>query len=38
MQYKADSPEAYIRCLPEDRQAVISAIREAVLTEHSGGF
>lgn len=38
MQYKVDSPEAYIECLPEDRQAVISAMREAVLRNIPAGF
>ena len=38
MQYKVDSPEAYIECLPEDRQAVISAMRDAVLKDIPAGF
>ena len=38
MQYKADSPEAYIECLPEDRQAVISAMRDAVRKNIPAGF
>ena len=38
MQYKADSPEAYIEHLPEDRQAVIAAMRDAVNQNIPPGF
>ena len=38
MQYKADSPEAYIEHLPEDRQPVIAAMREAVNRNIPPGF
>lgn len=31
MNYKADSPEAYIKQLPEERQAVVSKIRATIL-------
>ena len=31
MNYKADSPEAYIKLLPSERQTVISEIRETIV-------
>ncbi|QCX01395.1 DUF1801 domain-containing protein [Aggregatimonas sangjinii] len=38
MQYKANSPEDYIRQLPEERQAVISKIRQTILNAIPQGF
>ena len=38
MQSKAESPEAYIEGLPEDRQAVITAMRDTVKRNIPSGF
>ena len=38
MQYKANSPEDYIRQLPEERKAVISKIRKIILKNIPKGF
>lgn len=38
MQYKADSPEAYIENIPEDRQAVIAAMRDEINRNIPAGF
>jgi len=38
MQYKANSPEDYIRQLPEERQPVISNIRKIILENIPKGF
>ena len=38
MQYKANSPEDYIKQLPEERQPVIQKLRETILTNLPKGF
>ncbi|MGB5370478.1 MAG: DUF1801 domain-containing protein [Flavobacteriaceae bacterium] len=38
MQYKAETPEDYIRQLPEQRQRAISRLRDAVKTHLPPGF
>ena len=38
MQYKADSPEEYIAQLPEDRQQVITQLRNTILDSLPKGF
>lgn len=38
MQYKANSPEDYIRQLPDERKAVISKIRKIILKNIPKGF
>ena len=38
MQYKAETPEDYIRQLPEERQRAISRLRDAVKTHLPPGF
>lgn len=38
MQYKANSPEEYIKQLPEERQIVIQKIRERILNNLPEGF
>jgi len=38
MQSKAASPQAYVNELPEDRQVVISKIRDVILTNLPRGF
>ena len=38
MQYKASSPEDYIKQLPEERQIVIQKIRERILNNLPEGF
>jgi hypothetical protein len=38
MQTKATSPEAYLASLPEDRQPIMQAIREALLKNLPEGF
>ena len=38
MQYKADSPEDYIAQLPEERETVISKIRNTILDNIPDGF
>ena len=38
MQYKADSPEDYIRQLPEDRQKAIRTLRSVILDNLPEGF
>ena len=38
MQYKANSPEDYIKQLPEERQPVIQKLRETILANLPKGF
>lgn len=38
MNYKADSPEAYIKLLPPERQTVVSEIRETIVQNLPKGF
>ena len=38
MQYKANSPEDYIKQLPEERQPVIQKLHETILTNLPKGF
>ncbi|MGB5274923.1 MAG: DUF1801 domain-containing protein [Flavobacteriaceae bacterium] len=38
MQYKAETPEDYIRQLPEERQKAISRLRDVVKTHLPSGF
>jgi hypothetical protein len=38
MNYKADSPEDYLKQLPEERQKVVSKLRETILRNLPKGF
>ena len=38
MQYKANSPQDYIKQLPEERQPVIQKLRETILANLPKGF